>query len=270
MTDPEIPTPPGEMFRRTQRRVRQIRRRRLSVLAAGAAAVGATAVAVPLALGGSSTRLDVIGSSSSTAAPAPATTVPVPTSVPPLPATMIPVPSTAPAPAATAPVSLPATTGPGTTVSPTTLPAPTAPLQTPKAATCATDHLSGRLTGQNGTAGGVASTLVVTNTGSSVCTLYGYPGVSYVDAHGNLVGAPAIRSPRSVQTVTLAPGGAAGAPLLETDPHNYPQPGCQLTAFTGLRVYPPGDRASLIIPQPGDTCANPADNVLQVGPMQSG
>ncbi|MBO0730945.1 MAG: DUF4232 domain-containing protein [Acidimicrobiaceae bacterium] len=135
---------------------------------------------------------------------------------------------------------------------------------------CSTSQLAGSLTGQNGTAGGVASSLVLTNKGSHACTLYGYPGVSYVAANGSTVGAPAVRSPRTVQTVTLAPGAAAEAPLLETNPYNYPQPGCRLTRYASLRIYPPGQRASLLVAHGGQTCANPADNVLQVGPMAAG
>jgi hypothetical protein len=254
MTDPEIPTPPGEMFRRTQHRAQQMRRRRRSVLLAAAAAAVAAAVAVPLTVGGGATKLNVVSGSSTTASPSPSST-------------SVPGRSTAvPSHSSTTPVTvttlLPSARQPTTTVpTPSSTVAPTIPM-------CATGQLSGSLTGQNGTAGGVVYTLVLTNRGSSACTLYGYPGASYVDANGNTVGAPAIRSQMTVQTVTLAPGGAAQAPLLETDPLNYPQPACQLTAFTGLRFYPPGQRASLVIPQAGQTCANPADNVLQVQPMQ--
>ncbi len=255
MSDPGTPTPSGEMLRRTYQRAQQMRRRRRAALLAAFAAIVAAAIAVPLTVGGGSTKLNVVGGSSTTFVPSPAPTVPSTTT------------SASPLGSPTSLQASPAPPVPSTTTS--TSPSSSAPTTT-VLPSCAANQLSGQLTGQSGTAGGVAYTLVLTNTGPATCTLYGYPGVSYVAPNGNTVGAPAIRSPRPVQAVALAPGGSAQAPLLETDSLNYPQPSCQLTAFAGLRVYPPGERASLVIPQTGQACANTADNVLQVGPMQPG
>ena len=61
--------------------------------------------------------------------------------------------------------------------------------------------------------------LQLRNVGSAACTLYGYPGVSWVaGADGHQVGAGAVREPDvtggSGKTVTLAPGALAVSTLL--------------------------------------------------------
>lgn len=75
------------------------------------------------------------------------------------------------------------------------------------------------------------------------CTLYGYPGVSFVaDPVGSQIGSqigPAAGrySPPASAVVTLAPGGAAHAFLLIS---NATPAGCQIVTAHWLRVYPPG------------------------------
>jgi hypothetical protein len=176
-----------------------------------------------------------------------------------------------------------ATTPPTTTASPATHPAITVPgrsttslipatstttTSTLAVPTCATAQLSARLANPSGAAGSVGYSLILSNTGAP-CTLYGYPGVSYVTASkGTTVGAPARRdSTGPTHTVTLATGQSAQATLIETDSLNYPQNTCQLSPVTGLRIYPPGQTAALFVPQPNQACANPADPVLQIGPI---
>ena len=101
--------------------------------------------------------------------------------------------------------------------------------------------------------------LQLRNTGSSACTLYGYPGVSWVaGADGHQVGAAAVREPDASgggqQAVTLAPGALASAPLDIVDAAAIPQAQCKPVPVRGLRIYPPGQRAALFIslPSAGD------------------
>jgi hypothetical protein len=94
--------------------------------------------------------------------------------------------------------------------------------------------------------------LQLRNVGSSACTLYGYPGVSWVaGADGHQVGAAAVRAPdasgAAEGTVTLAPGATASAPLDIVDAAAIPQASCKPVPVTGLRIYPPGERAALFI-----------------------
>ncbi|HLH59818.1 MAG TPA: DUF4232 domain-containing protein [Streptosporangiaceae bacterium] len=111
--------------------------------------------------------------------------------------------------------------------------------------------------------------LEFTNSGGQTCTLYGYPGVSGLDASGQQVGAPAqwtkFATPR---TVTLAPGQTAHAQVaylkqLIGSECTYVEP------VTELRVYPPGQRGArhAFLPVDGITINRP---YLEVGPLQPG
>ena len=119
--------------------------------------------------------------------------------------------------------------------------------------------------------------LQLRNVGQSSCTLYGYPGVSWVGgSHGPQVGPAATRSQTPVpSTVTLAPGGLASAALdiIEGD-GGLPTSQCHPAPVRGLRVYPPGQRAALFLPATYDgtgvcTVATP-QSLLGIGPMQAG
>jgi hypothetical protein len=95
--------------------------------------------------------------------------------------------------------------------------------------------------------------LQLRNVGSSSCTLYGYPSVSWVagpDSHQ--VGAAAVRDPdvsgSAEKAVTLAPGAIASAPLDIVDASVLPQSECKPVPVRGLRVYPPGEQAALFLP----------------------
>lgn len=116
-----------------------------------------------------------------------------------------------------------------------------------------------------GAAGSVYRSLVVTNIDSADCAVRGYPGVSYVDAAGNQVGAPADRDPAAeAVTVTLAPGESAMAQLQQTNAGNY-GPECNQADVAGVRVYPPNDTAWLTAPQETIGCANEAVVLMTVG-----
>jgi Domain of unknown function (DUF4232) len=137
---------------------------------------------------------------------------------------------------------------------------------------CLSSHLAGSIASENGggTAGSVHETLKLKNTGSADCTLYGYPGVSWVTGNsGRQVGAAAVRVTGVKEgTVLLPPGAVAQADLTEADPGNYPD--CSPTVTRGFRVYPPGETAALFVARPGRACANPADKDLKVRPVTPG
>lgn len=179
-------------------------------------------------------------------------------------------PATAPAPAATAPVTTPmtASTAPATPAPPTSL-GPTTTAPAPAVAACLSSDLFPELSHPNGYAGGVYFQLQLLNHGTTACMLYGYPGVSFVQAAGKQVGAPAARlhNGQPVVTVILQPGQTAVAGLQLVDVGNYP-PTCQASATMGLRIYPPGETAALFLPTTGmRTCANTSYTPLAVGPV---
>lgn len=117
----------------------------------------------------------------------------------------------------------------------------------------------------DGSAGSVTIPLVFTNTGGRTCTLYGFPGVSYVDsADGTEIGAAATRSGDSGTPIALAPGERATAMVRAAVVLNYPAEECSPTPVAGLRVYPPNDSTALFVAHTGTGCAGHGVDQLQV------
>lgn len=122
--------------------------------------------------------------------------------------------------------------------------------------------------------------LQLRNTGSSPCTLYGYPGVSWVrGASGIQTGAAAVRQadPSGTETtVTLAPGAVASAPLDIVDAAVIPPSECKPVAVRGLRIYPPGQKAALFLSLPtaaggyGECSLTTKSPTLMIGYMEAG
>jgi Protein of unknown function (DUF4232) len=122
--------------------------------------------------------------------------------------------------------------------------------------------------------------LQLRNTGSSACTLYGYPGVSWVrGAQGLQTGAAAVRQPDPGGTegvVTLAPGALASAPLDIVDAAVIPPAECKPVAVRGLRIYPPGQKAALFLPLPtaaggyGECSLTTKAPTLMIGYLEAG
>lgn len=114
---------------------------------------------------------------------------------------------------------------------------------------CTATHLHGSVTtaAGGGSAGHQAYEIVFRNTGSSPCTLQGWPGVSFVGkGNGTQLGAPATFDRSSAHgTVTIAAGSTAHATLLVAQARNYED--CGITTADGFRVYPPGSKQSLFV-----------------------
>lgn len=131
------------------------------------------------------------------------------------------------------------------------------------------------------TAGSVYYTLNFTNLSGHACTLRGYPGVSAVSLSGRQIGSPAIWGGATPATITIANRATAHATLQVADPANYatrcflpgpaPSPGHpgRLPTAAGLRVYPPGQFTSKVIPFPLSACANSGPAWLFAGPVQN-
>ena len=146
---------------------------------------------------------------------------------------------------------------------------------------CTSAHLQASLGGGAGAGMSQNHTgLQLKNTGSSTCTLYGYPGVSWVrGASGIQTGAAATRQadPNGTEkTVTLAPGGLASAPLDIVDAAVIPPSECKPVAVRGLRIYPPGQQAALFLPLPtaaggyGECSLTTKSPTLMIGYLEAG
>jgi hypothetical protein len=112
------------------------------------------------------------------------------------------------------------------------------------------------LAGEDGTAGTMYRGLVFTNTSGRVCTIQGFPGVSFVAGEdGHQVGEAAIRTGEKGPVITLRPGAAATAPVGFRNVGHFDPAVCGPTPVRGLRVYPPHDRRAVFVPFATTGCA---------------
>jgi hypothetical protein len=165
------------------------------------------------------------------------------------------------------------------------LPQPDVPAgAAPGVAKCSTSQLVVWLnTRGNGTAGSVYYDLEFSNLSSHACTLDGYPGVSGINLAGHQLGAAAARDPAHAPgQITLASGNfASGLAVFSTsntatvvlritDTANYPSSACSHVSAAGLRVYPPNQTASKVVPFPFVACSRIGPVYLHVQAVQKG
>ena len=120
----------------------------------------------------------------------------------------------------------------------------------------------------NGTAGTIFYTLNFTNLSGHACTLRGFPGVSAVNLRGARVGRAAARDTgQAVRTITLTAGHTARATLGIVDIGALPTSSCPPTTAAGLRVFPPDQTASKVIPFPFAACGKAGATFLRIRPV---
>ena len=109
------------------------------------------------------------------------------------------------------------------------------------------------------------------NVSGASCTLYGYPGVSFVTAQGgSQIGPAATRNPAvAKQLVTLSPGQTVHAELQVVDAENYPPADCGLVTAHWLKVYPPNQTAPAYVSFTAQACSKPKQ-ILSVQTVQPG
>jgi hypothetical protein len=169
--------------------------------------------------------------------------------------------------------------GPATTA---TLPASTSSqgggTSTPHAQTgpaaCATSDLHIDLGQGNGAAGSTIVPIEFENQSSSTCTMFGFPGVSFVTGvGGSQIGASGgenSATPRKL--ITLAPGAKAHALMAVVVAQNFPTSKCNPVKAHWLKVFPPGETAAQFLKYNADTCSSPstAVRVLNIETVQAG
>lgn len=137
---------------------------------------------------------------------------------------------------------------------------------------CPTSALHVSVSASQGVAAGSSYyPIVFTNISGAACTLYGYPGVSFVAAAGgSQIGIPATENPAHPrQLITLAPGQAGHAELQVVNAENYPPANCGMVAAHWLRVYPPNQTAPLYASFSAQACTKPR-TILSVETVQPG
>jgi Protein of unknown function (DUF4232) len=141
-------------------------------------------------------------------------------------------------------------------------------------ALCNTSALSVGLASDQG--GGAAGSTYVpinfTNTSGAACTMYGYPGVSFVTGPaGSQIGAPAKRAPNVPSvSVTVPAHATAHAWLQVVQAGNYPAATCHPVTAHWLKVYPPGNTAASYIGHSFPACSSAKVTILSVMPVRTG
>jgi Protein of unknown function (DUF4232) len=177
-------------------------------------------------------------------------------------------PPTTPPGTASTPAAGASTTPPGTL--PPATPSPTG-TGTPGLLSCATSSLKVKQGLAQGYAGGVYQVIDFTNISATSCTLYGYPGVSFVTAPPyDQIGVAAKRATTTpVKLITLAPGATANSLLQIVDALNFPASTCHPVKAAYLRIYPPNQTASVFLANTSQTCSKPVQ-ILFVSAVAAG
>ncbi len=110
---------------------------------------------------------------------------------------------------------------------------------------CPTSQLRVAFAPGQGAAGTFYSGIVFTNRGTTRCSIAGYPGVSLLDSQRQIIDQPAQRNPQPLTYVLLDPGKSATATLTVNPNYcsNIRPPG----QASFIRVFPPGERADVVI-----------------------
>ncbi|MBQ6644095.1 MAG: DUF4232 domain-containing protein [Saccharopolyspora sp.] len=173
--------------------------------------------------------------------------------------------SPAPPPGTTAPPSDPASGGEAPT-SAEQQAGGSQPEAPAKPDNCTAGELEVSLSRGDSGMGHTNSDLRFTNNGERACTLQGSPGVSFVAGDsGQQIGEPAERAPKSEgQLITLQPGESASSPLSIAKSGMYSPDECRPQAVRGLRIYAPGDTASMFVEHEQQACSTPPQPQLTV------
>ncbi len=137
---------------------------------------------------------------------------------------------------------------------------------------CVPSDLQAKLGQAQGAAGTFYQVVVFTNTSNAACTLYGYPGVSFVTGMGgHIIGAPATRNSAIGDVlVTLQPGGQASTLVGVVDVGALPPSKCDVGKADWLQIYPPGDTGALYVQYSAQVCTNASETFMRVGAVRAG
>jgi hypothetical protein len=140
------------------------------------------------------------------------------------------------------------------------------------ASVCLSSDLQARLGQSQGAAGTIYQVVEFTNTSNTTCTLYGYPGVSFVTGiGGKVIGAPATRNTAiGAVPVTLRPGGDASTLVGVEDVTALPASKCHTGKANWLQLYAPGDTGALYVQYSSEICTNSGQTFMTDGAVHPG
>lgn len=123
----------------------------------------------------------------------------------------------------------------------------------------------------DGATGRYSVNLRFTNRSGHTCTLYGYPGVSWVAGDdGHQVNDAFKRQKATSRTITLKPGVTAHSMLLEEQYAFFDAATCKPVDVRGYRVYPPDETAAIFVSAPEKVCSAKGVGVGVVYPVTVG
>jgi len=141
-------------------------------------------------------------------------------------------------------------------------------------APCPSSGLQVTLGQGNGAAGSTYYPLDFSNNSGASCTLFGYPGVSFVTGiGGSQIGSAASRNPAlPSELITIPPGGVAHATLQVVNAENFAASACHMVTAHWLKVYPPNQTAPLYVSFTAHACSAKAKpvNILAVEAVRPG
>jgi Protein of unknown function (DUF4232) len=141
-------------------------------------------------------------------------------------------------------------------------------------APCPSSGLQVTLGQGNGAAGSTYYPLDFSNNSGASCTLFGYPGVSFVTGiGGSQIGSAASRNPAlPSELITIPPGGVAHATLQVVNAENFAASACHMVTAHWLKVYPPNQTAPLYVSFSAHACSGKAKpvNILAVEAVRPG
>jgi len=123
----------------------------------------------------------------------------------------------------------------------------------------------------DGAAGTTYTPLIFKNVSGRTCTLYGFPGVSWVAGNdGHQVNVPFARTDAAKSTITLAAGAVGHATLATHDVGFFDAAQCKPVSVRGFRVYPPDETKSIFVPLATKACSVKGVNKGTVSPIAKG
>jgi hypothetical protein len=134
---------------------------------------------------------------------------------------------------------------------------------------CTAAHLKVSAENLDTGAGTTHFQLYFQNTGSSPCTLTGFPGVSFDGRDGAQIGNAAARdNSTTVTTVTLLPNGHAASDVTAPDGQSgFSASQCRLKDVSFVGVYAPGSKDLIDVPWKTQECSGTSINALETGPV---
>jgi hypothetical protein len=142
-------------------------------------------------------------------------------------------------------------------------------------AACPVTAIQASLGQSNGAAGRQGYAIVLTNTGSTPCTLEGYPYVQLVDGSGNALSTTPIESNDGDTSVSLLPEtvtlGARGTASFGLQYDLVPTGSQTCPAAASMRIYLPG-KADTSAPSPVtfSTDIAPCGGIVYLSPIHAG